>query len=78
MSTAISAENITFQYEPQEGKLAVPVFEDLSLSPTVLRCVFLFFSWAALICFGLWPLSASTARFFLSRDALMGIRPLDN
>ena len=32
MSTAISAENITFQYEPQEGKLAVPVFEDLSLS----------------------------------------------
>ena len=32
MSTAICANNITFQYEPQEGKLAVPVFEDLSLS----------------------------------------------
>ena len=32
MSTAINAANITFQYEPQEGKLAVPVFEDLSLS----------------------------------------------
>ena len=32
MSTAISAASITFQYEPQEGKLAVPVFEDLSLS----------------------------------------------
>ena len=31
MNNAICAERITFQYEPQEGKVAVPVFEDLSL-----------------------------------------------
>ena len=31
MSNAICANKITFQYEPQEGKVAVPVFEDLSL-----------------------------------------------
>ena len=32
MNEAIRAEHITFQYEPQEGKVAVPVFEDLSLT----------------------------------------------
>ncbi|MBR4131956.1 MAG: energy-coupling factor transporter ATPase [Oscillospiraceae bacterium] len=32
MSNAICASSITFQYEPQEGKVAVPVFEDLSLT----------------------------------------------
>ena len=31
MSNAICASNITFQYEPQEGKVAVPVLENLSL-----------------------------------------------
>ena len=31
MNKAICAEHITFQYEPQEGRVAVPVFEDLSL-----------------------------------------------
>ena len=32
MNEAIRAEHITFQYEPQEGKVAVPVLEDLSLT----------------------------------------------
>ena len=32
MNEAIRAERITFQYEPQEGRVAVPVFEDLSLT----------------------------------------------
>ena len=32
MNEAICAERITFQYEPQEGRVAVPVFEDLSLT----------------------------------------------
>ena len=32
MKQAIQANHITFQYEPQEGKVAVPVLEDLSLS----------------------------------------------
>ena len=32
MNEAIRAEHITYQYEPQEGKVAVPVFEDLSLT----------------------------------------------
>ncbi|MBE6932174.1 MAG: energy-coupling factor transporter ATPase [Ruminococcaceae bacterium] len=32
MKQAIQANRITFQYEPQEGKVAVPVLEDLSLS----------------------------------------------
>ena len=32
MSKAIQADHITFQYEPQEGKVAVPVLENLSLS----------------------------------------------
>ena len=32
MSKIIQAKNITFQYEPQDGKLAVPVMENLSLS----------------------------------------------
>ena len=32
MTQAICANNITFQYEPQEGKEPVPVFEDLSLT----------------------------------------------
>ena len=32
MNEAIRAEHITFQYEPQEGKEPVPVFEDLCLT----------------------------------------------
>ena len=32
MKQAIHANHITFQYEPQEGKVAVPVLENLSLS----------------------------------------------
>ncbi len=32
MNEAICAKHISFSYDPQEGKVAVPVFEDLSLS----------------------------------------------
>ena len=32
MNEAICAKRISFSYDPQEGKVAVPVFEDLSLS----------------------------------------------
>ena len=32
MTQAICANNVTFQYDPQEGKEAVPVFEDLCLT----------------------------------------------
>ena len=32
MNEAIQAKKITFQYDPQEGKIAVPVLKDLSLS----------------------------------------------
>ncbi len=35
MTQAICANNITFQYEPQEGKEPVPVFEDLCLTVEV-------------------------------------------
>ena len=31
MTQAIQANHISFAYEPQEGKVAVPIFEDLSL-----------------------------------------------
>lgn len=32
MTQAIEAKHISFQYEPQEGKVTVPIFEDLSLT----------------------------------------------
>ena len=31
MSNIITAKNLSFAYPPQEGKLAIPVFENLNL-----------------------------------------------